>query len=132
MKKYAVWLTYGSFVLTSAVIILLFSCKQKGDITPKPTDDFLKVPEYKTEESARYTPTTTTYSTSDSSYWYVIVEDDSAQWHRTISLATPYFDFVEALKFFPCYGKSFFEFIIPITREGVKSFDIHKANNDKK
>jgi hypothetical protein len=103
MKKYAVWLKYGSFVLTSIIIVLLFSCSEKPKRVETPVDDFLKVPEYKTEEPVRYnsnyTPTTIT-DTTISSYWWIIVEEKGGtmRYSSFIKQNHSYFSYAEMKK----------------------------------
>lgn len=69
--------------------------------------------------------TYTTVST-DSSYWYVVMKDDVTNWHGTVSLPTPYFDFTEAKRQFDgAKGKCYFKFILQINKESLKSWDTY-------
>lgn len=117
-----------------SLIMMLFtlsSCKnitewlgkssQKNEEIEK-VDDFLKVPEYKTEPYVPSTYSASKYS-GDSTYWYVVLNADDARWHACVELATPYFDFVEARKQFEgAKGKGYFEFFIQITKESDNSY----------
>jgi hypothetical protein len=68
---------------------------------------------------------------TDSSYWYVILDEKkkeggSTTWHGTVELATPYFDFAEAYRQFGKLeegSKGWFKVIEPISKESVKTFD---------
>lgn len=69
MKKYTLDFIFVFLVLT---LVLMVACTRKVEEAPK-EDDFLKIPEYKTE-----TPTTSTYtSTYDdgNSYWFIVAEE---------------------------------------------------------
>jgi len=69
--------------------------------------------------------TYTTVST-DSSYWYVVMKDDVTNWHGTVSLATPYFDFKEAKNQFDgAKGKCYFKFILQINKESLSSWNTY-------
>jgi len=60
---------------------------------------------------------------TDSSYWYVIMKDEVTNWHGTVELATPYFDFAEAKKQFEgAKGKCYFKFIVQINKETVPTY----------
>lgn len=72
--------------------------------------------------------TYTTVST-DSSYWFVKLEDNKTHWHGNVKFATPYFDFIEARKQFPCEGKVYFHFILQITKESYISYDKNRQLN---
>lgn len=65
---------------------------------------------------------------TDSSYWYVILDEkmkngQTTTWHGTVSLGTPYFDFYEAKNQFDAKGKCFFKFIVQISKESVQTFE---------
>ena len=82
--------------------------------------------EYQTKE---YHVTYTTVST-DSSYWYVILKGQETNWHGTVELPTPYFDFVEGMNQFskvvkPC----FFKLIVPISKESVPTYKKYTEKN---
>jgi hypothetical protein len=115
---------------------ILVSCQyfKKPDI--KPEDDFLKVPEYKTE------PETSSFGAT---YWYVVVEEilttgpkendwTDTDWHRVVKLPTSHFDFVEAQKVLSAEikGKMFFNFIVQINEESYNSFKEFKEINDER
>ncbi len=79
------------------------------------------------EEIEKTVHVTYTTSYTDSSYWYVILDekrtDGTTSWHGTVSLATPYFDFYEARKqFSKAKGESYFKIIVQISRESVETF----------
>lgn len=65
-----------------------------------------------------------TYSTvsTDSSYWYVIIEDSKTRWHVTVSLPTPYFDFKVARNQINTEGDVYFKTIIQINKESVETY----------
>jgi hypothetical protein len=120
------------------VFFLTFvSCNQKGEvITEEPKDDFLAVPKYEetpTTPKNTYTPmakNTVEFHTGDSTYWYVILDEvDGANWHGTVTLGTPYFDFYEARRQFEgAKNEGYFEFILQINKESVVSFDRYAKN----
>jgi hypothetical protein len=118
MKKLAIL-----FVILS---IILFSCQRKEVVVEEPEDDFLKIPEYTSEPyKPTYTPSVYT-STTDSTYWYVILSADNVTWHGTVSLGTQYFDFLEARKQFgSAKGKGYFKFIFQISRESIDTYDVY-------
>ena len=69
-----------------------------------------------------------TYTTvpTDSSYWYVIMKDEVTNWHGTVSLATPYFDFKAAKQQFEtAKGKCYFKFIIQINKESLENWNTY-------
>ena len=121
MKKLGILLVLAS--------ILLLSCSRKTKPEVKEEDDFLKIPEYTTEEyKPAYTAPKYT-SPSDSTYWYVVLDAEDASWHGTVSLGTQYFDFLEARKQFEgAQGKGYFEFILQITRESVDTYHKYSVN----
>ena len=73
---------------------------------------------------------TYTCAPTDSSYWFVRLEDDKTKWHGTVKFPTPYFDFIEARKqFTKTEGKVFFHYILQITKESYSSYDEHTKLN---
>ena len=115
--------------------LILLSCGKKVEKPVEAEDDFLKVPEYKTEEYTPPTSYTPIYNTQTSSmtptYWYVTFEEvkygkdeSNIDWHRALMLNTPYFDFIEARKALPAevVGECYFDFIVQITKEGYESY----------
>jgi len=76
-----------------------------------------------------YHVTYTTVST-DSSYWYVVLDEKkkdggTTTWHGTVELASPYFDFGEAYSQFGKIdetSKGWFKFIMQINKESVETF----------
>jgi hypothetical protein len=116
----------GMLVLVATIFVS--GCMLKPKI--KETKDFLTVPEYK-ETSKPYVPTVQS-SVGDSTYWYVILQEDNGAngkitWHGVVVLPTPYFDFYLARKDFEeAKGESFFENIIQINRESARSFEEYK------
>jgi len=113
-------------------IILLFliiftSCGNKKETKiEEPEKDFLAVPSYAPTQPSviTYVPTTTQSFKGDSTYWYVVAVANNVNWHGTVELGVPYFDFVEARKQFEgAKGKLFFKFITQITKESYKSFE---------
>jgi len=67
-----------------------------------------------------------TTASTDSSYWYVVMKDDVTNWHGTVSLATPYFDFKEAKRQFEgAKGKCYFKFILQINKESLESWNTY-------
>ena len=75
---------------------------------------------------------TYTYEPTDSSYWFVILQDEVTKWHGTVELATPYFDFYEARKQFKsAKGNCFFEYIVQINKESITTFYKHAHENEK-
>ena len=72
---------------------------------------------------------------TDSSYWYLIIDEKrkdggTTTWHGTVNLATPYFDFYEAKKQFTgANGKIFFKTIVQISKESVETFGKYDENN---
>jgi hypothetical protein len=118
-------------ILLIIMSMVLLSCVRKVE-KPVEEDDFLKIPEYTTESyKPTYIPSAPqSTSTSDSTYWYVVLDAEDANWHGTVSLGTPYFDFLEARKQFDgAKGKGYFEFILQISRESVDTY--HKYSENK-
>lgn len=123
----------ASSILVLILCVAIFvGCTRKPVVAEEPENDFLKVPEY-TEASVEkpkaniYTPTvknTVEFSSGDSTYWYVEMTASNINWHGTVTLATPYFDFREARKqFADAKGKGYFKFILQINKESRDSFE---------
>jgi len=97
------------------------SVTAKNELIDVPTSVGIAPVEESVEKVVHVTYTTVP---TDSSYWYVVMEDDTAIWHGTVNLATPYFDFVEAKKKFKRgKGDAFFQFILQINKESIPSFN---------
>lgn len=116
-------------ILFVVLTVALFSCQPKEVAIEEPEDDFLKIPEYTSEPyRPTYTPSQST-STSDSTYWYVILTANNVTWHGTVSLGTPYFDFLEARKQFEsAKGSGYFKFIFQISRESIPTYYKYAEN----
>jgi len=123
-------------VILLVILISFGSCKKVGDWLGKSSqrnddvekvDDFLKVPDYKPYQpsTSEYIPTYSAPSVpTDSSYWYVILSANGTNWHGTVELSTPYFDFREARRQFgSAEGKGYFDFILQISRESYNTYD---------
>ncbi len=86
-----------------------------------------------------YHVTYTTVST-DSSYWYIILDEKKKEggttsWHGTVELASPYFDFAEALKQFGSIAddsRCFFKTIEEVSKESIKTFNEYNRINKEK
>ncbi len=117
-------------ILIALFAITLFSCKEKK--VEKSVDDFLKVPTYESTPPAPierivYIDRATKekiFAAGDSTYWYVVAVANNVNWHGTVAMGVPYFDFVEAKKQFEgAKGKLYFKFILQITKESCQSFE---------
>lgn len=98
--------------------------KQQKELVEIP----IEVPEKEIIEDVVEKVVHVTYKTvlTDSSYWYVVMKDDITNWHGTVELATPYFDFFEAKKQFEgSKGKCYFKFIIQINKETIPTFETY-------
>ncbi|MFA5207521.1 MAG: hypothetical protein WC428_02575 [Candidatus Paceibacterota bacterium] len=114
-------------ILFTILIIILAACENKvSRKTKEPEKDFLEVP--------TYAPTPDEI-TSDSTYWYVIMNEvkkdgGSISWHKAIALPTQYFDFYLARKAFKSATESgYFEFILKINKEARNSYWKYAADN---
>ena len=126
-------------ILLLLMSMILLSCVRKVEKPVEAENDFLKIPEYKTEP---YTPPSTytpIYQTQTSSmtptYWYVTFEEirsgkdeNNIDWHRALQLETPYFDFIAARKALPSEvtGECYFDFIIQINKESFESYQKYR------
>lgn len=128
MKKLLILLVFST---------LLLNCAKKQKVEEK-QDDFLKV--YSSPETEKIN--TPTYHEKSSSsvptYWYVTFEEykynekgeviETIDWHRTIKINTPYFDFIKAREALPVevIGDCYFDFITQINKESYDSYMIYR------
>jgi hypothetical protein len=120
MKNFVIFFTI--------LIIVLVACENKKKVE-KPVDDFLKVSTYAATPPAPaeriiYVDRATKEIVTDSTYWFVVATANNVNWHGTVVLKTPYFDFGLARKEFEeTKGKLYFKFILQITKESCRSFE---------
>lgn len=94
--------------------------------------ELIDVPVIVEESIEKVVHVTYTTVSTDSSYWFVRMEDEKIMWHGVVNLSTPYFDFYEARKqFTKAKGKCFFETVVQISKESVPTYYKHSKLNKK-
>ena len=132
MNRKTLW-----YLLFGALMMVSCSLFQKPEEPKKSVADWgigdsfdEPSPEIETEHIYKEYHVTYTAVSTDSSHWFVVLQENKKEGgkttrHGTVSLATPYFDFLEAYNQFNVAedSEAWFKIIEPISSESVKTFD---------